>query len=299
MNYATYRKLWDNASKITPSIPLNIDVEISASCNLKCPFCFLQSKEYSKTSKRFMDFELAKDIIQDAIALGVPALKVNWRGESTIHPDFNKIMAFAHNHFLDLLINTNGNYLPEKTLGVACATKVMFSVDSFNPTTYKKMRPGGDLAKVISNIRTLIDFGHRNIWVRRVLTDSNKGEDFKSASAQTFGNSVKVAEHYCYDRAKTHNNASQRVYCGYPSQRLVIATNGDVFPCCVDYHGEMKLGNVKDITLAAIWKGFKLKAIRATLKDHKDMFISKQCKNCTSWMAYNAPERAKVGDKAI
>lgn len=299
MNYATYRKKWEGAAIDTPEIPLNIDLELSASCNLKCPFCFLQSKKYSKTPTRFMDVELAKDIIQDAIALGVPALKVNWRGESTIHPHFNRIMAFAHNHFLDLLVNTNGNYDSEKTLGLACATKVMFSVDSFNDTTYKKMRPGGNLHKVISNIRTLIDFGHRNIWVRRVITDSNKQEDFKSASAQTFGDRVKVAEHYCYDRVKTNKNEAQRVYCGYPSQRLVIATNGDVYPCCVDYHGTMKLGNVKTHLLKEIWDGFKIKMIRAALKSDSVISPSKQCQNCTSWMAYNSPKRDKVADKAI
>lgn len=298
MDFATYRKAWDNAGQVTPNIPLNLDLELAATCNLKCPFCFLQNKKYDKPQPPLMPKGLAKMALVEAADLGVPAVKMNWRGEATIHPDFSEITDLAHQlKFKDILVNTNGNYKQDVVYGMMNCTKVMFSVDSFDRKTYAKMRKGGNLDKVLQNIQMLIQFGHRNIWVRRVLTDSNKSEDFKAAAAQNFGDKVKVAEHHVFDRAKVKAVDMPRTYCLYPSQRLIVSTAGDVFPCCVDYFGEMNLGNIHHDSLKDIWNGYKIKFLRTMLKNNK--FPSDQCKNCTSWMSYKAPEREKVSDKEL
>ncbi len=116
-----------------------------------------------------------------------------------------------------------------------CATKVMVSLDSMNPITYKHMRVGGNLMRVLNNINALIQRGHNNIWVRRVLTEANKGEDFKGLVRAAFGDNVKISEHAEFERSKEIAAPAKRAYCGYPSQRLVVSVTGDVFPCCVDY----------------------------------------------------------------
>jgi len=298
MDFKTYRKQWDNAGKKTPKIPLNLDLELSAICNIRCPFCFLQNKNYTRPKYLFMPTTMAKCVLDDAANIGVPAVKFNWRGEATMHPDFSEITAYAaDSKFHDILINTNGNYRSSKVYGLMNCTKVMYSVDSMEENTYKVMRAGGSLRIVLDNIEMLLKFGHRNVWVRRVLTDSNKAEDFKSSVAQKFGDAVKVAEHYVFDRAVVRKSNAPRTYCLYPSQRLVVGTSGDVFPCCVDYDEGMRVGNVYLKPISEIWDGFRMKFVRAMLK--KGRMPSKQCANCTSWMAYKAPQRKMVADKAI
>jgi radical SAM protein with 4Fe4S-binding SPASM domain len=298
MDYKTYRKAWDNAHKTTPNIPLNLDIELSTACNLRCPFCFIQSDKYKSSTTPFMNKHLAMLAIDNAHELGIPALKFNWRGEPTIHPDFSEILAHtARYDFKEVLINTNGNYPSSALYAFLHCTKVMFSLDSFSATTYKQMRPGGNLNKVLDNIEALTQFGHRNIWVRRVLTDSNKAEDFKSSCAQKFGDKVKVAEHHCFDRVKAQKANYKRTYCAYPSQRLVMATDGTVYPCCIDYHGKLEIGKFPKDSLAEMWGGLKMKLLRASLK--KGEVIPRVCKSCTSWMAYKAPQRKKVMDKEL
>lgn len=290
-SYQDYRKAWDKSPTKKPIIPINIDIELSATCNLKCPFCFLQNKEY-KNKNKFMKLSLAKEIIDTVYIYGVPALKFNWRGESTIHPEFSTILEYAKSKgtFFDLLVNTNGNYDDKAVDGLMAANKVIFSLDSFNLSTYEKMRKGGNLIKVLNNIEHLIGLGHKGIVIRRVITNDNKHENFKKMAKEIFGD-VETSEHYVFERSVTVKEKSRRRYCGYPSQRLIVNVKGDCFPCCVDYNETMLLGHITE-PLLDIWKGNKLATLIKELKANK--FTSKACQNCSSWMAYKNSKRENV-----
>lgn len=297
MIYEQYRAAWDNAPTITPNIPMNVDIELSAACNLKCPFCFLQNKAYNHKPS-FMLANLAMDIIDEAKAAGIPAVKMNWRGEPTIHPMFSSIMEYAKSAgFLDILINTNGNFKEPAIDGLMCATKVIVSVDSMEQLTYHKMRPGGNLMRVLNNVTRLLEAGHGNVWIRRVVTEDNRAEDFVGLVRAAFGNLVKISEHGVFERGRDTTKPTRRAYCGYPSQRLVIAHNGDIFPCCVDYFQTLKLGNIKTDTLCSIWNGAKLEQLRQGLKTGER--YPGQCADCRSWMGYADKRRELVADKEI
>jgi len=304
--YSEYRKAWEQAYQRTPAIPLNLDLELSSICNLRCPFCLITDKKYKRKTKNypyFFNFHYAQDIISQASAIGIPALKFNWIGEPTLHPDFNLIMAEARmKDFHDLIVNTNGNYRKEKNEGLIFATKVIYSIDSLNPLTYPKIRCQGNLNHVILNIKDLLKRGHRDVCLRKTITKENQNEDFERDVKRIFGNKIKTSEHYVFDRKlqKSCNRDNKkiaikldRVYCGYPSQRLIIDTNLDVYPCCVDYRRTMKLGNIKKDSLIKIWYSDKLNDIREQLMKGRT-YVSKSCQDCRSWMAYNHKYRRMV-----
>ena len=106
-SHKEYRKAWDNAENETPPVPLNVDVEIASLCNLFCNFCFISDGSFDKeirkpaddgkSKRRLMPKELAFKIIDQSAEIGVPALKFNWRGEATIHPDYSEIIQYARN----------------------------------------------------------------------------------------------------------------------------------------------------------------------------------------------------------
>lgn len=295
MNFKEYRDAWDNAHKKTPPIPLNVDIELSSVCNLLCPFCFITNPDH-KQERRFMDLDMAIRTINEAHKIGVPAIKYNWRGEATLNPNFTRIAEYAATlNFHERLLNTNGNYGDHAADGVESCTKVMFSLDSCIESTYNQIRIGGDLLKVLNNISRLVKSEHNNIWVRRVISDTNKDEDFAHNVKKIFGNTVKVSEHYCFDRVGKQKAPKKRLYCGYPSQRVVVSSSGDIFPCCVDYGQTMKIGEAPNILKA--YKSSKACYIRASLKN--SIMPSSACKKCTSWMAYKSPKRAYVQDKEI
>ena len=298
--YIDYREAWKKAVNKTPLFPLNVDVELSSACNLKCPFCFLQDKDYKRPKNSFIDKDLAINIIHEADNLGIPAIKLNWRGEPTLHPDFNYITDIAkHCDFYDIIINTNLNCTVDKIHGLMRCTKVIISLDSLNEKTYKKMRKNGKLWWVIWNIEALLLREHKGIVLRRVITKDNIKENFKQDVLDRFGDKVEVSEHYAFDRNSSeahslHNvqEVLSRTYCGYPSQRLMIDVDGNAHPCCVDYTDELILGNITEDNIYDIWHCNKIKMLRDELKNR--CIFEKRCYKCTSWMAYNHKYRESV-----
>lgn len=305
--HADYRTSWENAFHKDPQIPLNIDLELARVCNLTCPFCFLNSDTYKQQLSgraRFMASELALKVLLQASQIGVPAVKFNWRGESTLHPKFAEICLFAARKcgFYDILVNTNGNCSDIALQGLLYCSKVMISVDSFNPKTYETLRQGGDLERAKYCIKWLIKNKHQNIWIRRVKSKVNETEDFAKDCHKLYGDAVNVSEHHCFTRGCGEIGSvpvnAERTYCGYPSQRLVVAVDGGVFPCCVDYKGTMPIGNVNTDSIIGIWNGSYLKTLRNSLRKN-NVPRETQCGNCTSFMAYKVKERELVNDKKM
>lgn len=316
-----YRAAWDLADKVDAVVPLNVDIELASVCNLECPFCFISDKTYDamikqdagdgKQRRRLMPTELALRIIDQCADIGVPAIKMNWRGESTLHHDYAPIIRYAASKsaFFDILVNTNANCNEWAIDGLMAATKVMVSLDSMVPETYRIMRRGGSLTKAKDVIHELIKRGHPNVWVRRVLTRENKHEPFFQAVREAFGDKVHVSEHYCFDRNAEahhetvvgcdHDEGMARRYCGYPSQRLVVTSSGLVVPCCIALDESLIVGDLKSQSLLDVWRGPALRDLRTLLRSNNLVGAPSACRGCQSWMAYDRPERKFVQDVAV
>ena len=334
-SHENYRKAWDDSELIDPPVPLNIDLELASICNLRCPMCFIpdpsfedfisQKSEDGKPLRRVMSTEMAFKIIDQAAEIGVPAIKFNWRGESTIAPNYSKIVSYASEKtmmsgsfgadgyteepsFFELLSNTNAN-CPDAALdGLMKCTKVMISLDSMVPETYLKMRVGGNLDKAKGTINKLIKRGHKNVWVRRVLTKENYKEDFFGMVRSEWGDKVHVSQHYCFDRninnymeisGCDHDQDMPRKYCQYPSQRLVITSRGMVYPCCIDLHETIPVGDINKQTLLEIWNGEPMKKLRSDLRSNDVSKMNPTCQHCESWMSYDVDQRNFVKDIEI
>ena len=334
-----YREAWSAAAEQTPPVPLNIDIELASICNLSCPFCFISDGSFDemitspsddgKSRRRLMPTKMALRIVEQSAVVGVPALKFNWRGESTLHPDYSSILVAAramcgyHKSphlpddldygpyckpaFFDILVNTNANCQDRAIDGLMAATKVMVSLDSLVPGTYAIMRRRGNLERAKGVIYELIRRRHPNLWIRRVLTNENKSEPFYDQVREAFGRSVHVSEHFCIDRnavsnyetAECRHDLLPRTYCKYPSQRIVIASTGLCYPCCIDLHETMPIGDIRKQSLLDIWRGEAMQRLRLGLKgDHPSQW-SETCRKCESWMSYDVPERKFVQDREL
>lgn len=325
-NFKDYRQAWDNADKIDPIVPLNIDIELVSTCNLRCPFCFIPDPSFESfisqkaadglPLRRIMSKEMAFHIIDQCSEIGVPSLKFNWRGESTLHPNYSEIVRYAKLHvnknnlspFFELLANTNANCNHKAMEGLLCTTKCMVSLDSMVAETYEKMRVGGNFSLAKDVITGLIHFGHTNVWVRRIITKENYTEPFFVQVKEKWGDKVHVSEHYCFDRninqshelsGCDHDSRYPRKYCQYPSQRLVISSAGFIYPCCIDLHETMSLGNIRNKSIMNVWNGPDIKLLRKNLRSANTTNMTETCKYCESWMSYDMPQREFVKDKEI
>ena len=189
-------------------------------------------------------------------------------------------------------------------------------------SSYMKMRVGGDFNRVLDVIGRLRDLKHPNLWVRRVVTRENKHEDFIGMAKKRWPG-ILASEHACFDRNPTYDlgakigdrklsshaesNEQQastfyefdrtpwpRKYCQQPSQRLTVTAEGAVIPCCMDWNTELIVGRWPEQSLMEIWTGEKISKLRSQLK--ANIFAAKICEHCTSFSAYDRPEREFLKD---
>ncbi len=85
--------------------PQSTDVETAALCDLACPHCF---RQYIVTPDKLITEELFRKVIDQAVELGIPSLKLNWRGEPLMQPLLPRFIEYAKRKgMLETVINTN------------------------------------------------------------------------------------------------------------------------------------------------------------------------------------------------
>ena len=139
-------------------IPLCVDVEVAAICDLACPFCY---REFIVTPDKIINEKLCYDLIDQAADMGVPSMKFNWRGEPLLNPKIYDYISHAKKRgILETIINTNATNLTEinsKKLIDSGLDLMIYSFDGGTKKTYEKMRPGrfneNSFDKVYNNIK--------------------------------------------------------------------------------------------------------------------------------------------------
>ena len=110
-------------------------VEISHNCNLECKMCGFGRLGFNKN--KFMDFDTFKKII-DQLGGYAENIRLNGRGESTIHPEFIQMTEYAKNKFSEVSLNLFSNLCFRNDRIIECLIKYDFqmfiSIDSPNKT---------------------------------------------------------------------------------------------------------------------------------------------------------------------
>ena len=159
-------KRWGEEFAALDYPPLCVDVESAAVCDLACPFCF---RQWIATPDKIIDFELFRRIVDQCAAMGVPSMKLNWRGEPLLHPQLPEMIDLAKRAgILEVIINTNATTLDEKksrALIDAGLDLMIYSFDGGSRETYERMRPGrfkpNSFDAVLENIRRFADIRSR------------------------------------------------------------------------------------------------------------------------------------------
>lgn len=140
---AIANELTGGAFAASGMVPLCIDIETAAVCDLACPFCY---RQFVATPDKIIDEALFRRIVDEAAAMGVPSLKLNWRGEPLLHPKLPDFVDYAKRKgILETIINTNATTLDERKgreLIEAGLDLMIYSFDGGSKESYERMRPG-------------------------------------------------------------------------------------------------------------------------------------------------------------
>lgn len=127
--------------------PRKLVVELSRNCNLHCQACGFGGKPVDPAG--FMDPAMMEGILASDVFLSdVEEVRLNGRGESTIHPEFERLVARVRRQFprARLTMFTNLMFPRDEILDVLNANRVQLfvSMDSHDPARLEALRRGAN-----------------------------------------------------------------------------------------------------------------------------------------------------------
>ena len=265
--YDEYRKLWDDATnlKIVTDFPLQIDFELNYSCNFTCPMCTWNSESTkNKGAATWFDFEVFKEVIDDAVVKGLKSIRLNYINEPLIRKDITKFIAYARKAgILDIYFSTNGSLLTDevsKELINSGLLRLQISLDAHTKETYEKIRTGGNYEDVIKKVLRFLEIRNEmntklpTLRVNFVKTETNKDElddfvKFWENKADSIGIQDLVGIMDGFGKKSNEDlekmSLSEDFKCAQPFQHLTLRYDGTVLPCCAFYGAETPIGQLK------------------------------------------------------
>lgn len=296
--FKEYRRKWTYYGKeqIVADFPMNLDLEASTDCQLKCPICMRQ--RMPKLPRDYMTFHDFARYINEAVKYNsFYCWKPNYRGESTLHPKLPMFMEFAKEKGVkEIMLNTNGQYPMYLNNQIApFISEIAFSIDAFKPETYSKVRPGGKagLPRLVENVKTMIELRDRaypdmRVRVAFVVQKANASEANDFYRYWKNQGVDKIVMNQCYTPGQKGDNRGTVQWvqdddyvCPQIFQRLVITPLGEVLPCCGAFDESISLGNIKreKKTIRDYWIGSEMEGLRDLHINHMYKQIP-TCKTC-------------------
>ncbi len=277
--YITFRYKFFLAGnkKINLGYPPYLLIEPVSKCNLRCPFCFQIDKSFTK--KPFMgsmDFDLFKNIVDEADNIGVGAITIGSRGEPTLFKKFKEMVEYisAKENIFELKINTNGSLLTEEichTIFKNNINQIIISSDHYIKEKYEKLRVGANFDKIVKNIDMLYEI--RKKFYPNTLTeirisgiDNERNLDRDKFYEFWIKRSDHVTAGFPLERWDTYNNEIHSEIndtCEYLWDRMYVWFDGKVNPCDEDYKSYLSYGNVKDQSIKEIWNNIIIQKTRS------------------------------------
>ncbi len=289
----------------TAPYPFAISVEPTNCCQLRCVECPTGNTTLTR-SKGEMDWNVFKQLI-DSVSSYTFYLNLYFQGEPLLHKDIIRMIIYARQHKMWVVLSTNGMQIDEDVatkLVDSGLSKIIISLDGFNQASYESYRRGGDVEKVKKGIENLVRSKqlagkkYPVIVVQTLVTAySEKELPAIQAWVKSLGNVVfekkslqiyqqfellpekelyrrykKVGSHWV--RKKKPHNRCFRIW-----SQCVITHDGLVVPCCFDKNAQYVLGNLSSQSFASIWKGKPFNDFRKKILSHRSKI--EMCSNCT------------------
>lgn len=286
-----FRRLYNNAANLYENlIPAQLDIEINSDCNLKCSFCINSLKDNEHI---FLSFDKYKNIIDQAVAIGVHSIKLNYMNEPLLVNNIDEYIDYAiKKGIINVFFSTNGillnNEMSLKLINSGL-TKIFISIDATNSEIYKEQRNSNKYEIVKNNvlnfikIRNSLKLEYPLVRVNFLENNINKHQknDFISYWEDK-ADIVIIQEMNELIDNKTNlyiEKEKKDYHCSFPFKQLVVTSKGDILPCCTMYGIRHKIGNVENMKLIDAWNSELIKSLR---KLHKkgNYTENKHCKHC-------------------
>ena len=154
---AEYLSLWEPV-EFRPSMVM---IDASTRCQLNCPGCYMRQNHYGTAGRGDLDPEKYKKFLEDNPS--IKKVELSKSGEVFLNPRLSEILKISHEKGVEvqLLNGVNMNYAPDPVLEELVRTQVRavkVSLDGATQEVYSLYRRGGDISRVLSNIRKINEY---------------------------------------------------------------------------------------------------------------------------------------------
>ena len=300
---------WVGRRPVVWGRPFMLMVEPTNFCNLKCPLC-PSGNGQMKRPRGNMDLDDFKAMVEQT--RGHVFMMMMWnQGEPYLNRCFNEMVRYAHDSGIFTFTSTNGHYIRSDEEAEAIVDsgldEIIVSLDGVEQETYQQYRVGGDIERVFSGVRRLVEAKQRRgvevplINLQFIVMRHNESEIAEAERlARELGVDkflVKTAQVYSNDDAEKFlpendvfnrydETESDLVVKGQPARGCkvlwyssMVNWNGAVAPCCFDKDVDYEMGQVFTVEkFAKIWMGRAYMDFRRQLlKDRNKVDMCRKC----------------------
>lgn len=276
-------------NKKATGLPLELVIEVTNKCNLKCVMC---TRGDMKRPIGNMEMNLYKKIIDD-VSPYIELIYLHGLGEPLFHPKIFEMIKYAKKKNVKVGLSTNGTIMTEEKARriLSCGLDyLIISLDAVTPRTYKIVRGGGgDLfGQLVINVKKYLELKKKAknapfTTLQFIKLGENEKEAIKFEKMwKGMGADVirikPVEDLLRKDKARKLPHRP----CYYIWRQLnMVSWDGRfVTPCCMDSNGDYPLGDARKESIEKIWNSPKMIALRKAqlTGDWKKMQL---CKDCT------------------
>lgn len=306
-NYELAKKEEYEKKIMLESMPYNVVIEPTNSCNLQCPLCStgIGAKTREKGILQFENFKKVIDEIKDYV---LQLSLQNW-GEATLVKDLPKMIKYASENgiFTRLSTNFSVKYNDEfmRELILSGLGILVIDLDGTDQETYEKYRKNGDLNLVLENTKKAVEIKKKNsvvyprIQTRMIVMKHNEHqiEEFRKISRDmnvdemelgniqmnpnTAKNWLPKNQKYVYE---SYLKETKITPCHWPWSGMTINWDGGVSPCCVVDDEKSDFGDIFEQGVKKLWNNEYYMSARSVFskeKNHSKSTICNMCKNDT------------------
>ena len=275
-NYDLAKKEENEKKLVLKSMPYNIVIEPTNSCNLQCPLCSTGIGAQTR-KKGILEFENFKKLVDELKDTVLQLSLQNW-GEATLVKDLPKMIKYAADNgiFTRLSTNFSVKYNDQffKELMTSGLGILVIDLDGTDQITYEKYRKNGNLELVLENTKKAVKVKKENslkfpiIQARMLVMKHNEHqiEEFRKISKELNVDEIELgniqvnpntAKHWLPSNQEfvyeTYLKERKVTPCHWPWSGLTINWDGGVSPCCVIDDEKSDFGDIFEQGIKKLW----------------------------------------------
>lgn len=275
-----------------PSVLL---IENTNCCNARCVMC---PRDTLTRKRGFMEFGLFEKIMNElAGARRKPVVHLHGFGEPLLDPLLSERIRLAKARGIEhTYIVTNGSLLfPETSRKIIDAglDRMKISFYGTDEESYNATMRGLGFTVSLQNIKDFMKIRKElkkttpKLILQYLPQDANgaKIKEFqslwRSLPDKEAGDCLNISSLDNFGGGKSYNIVGEKIVsvCFYPWTAMSVLWDGGAVTCCVDYNGVQGIGDLNCQSIAEIWNGPVLSAIRRNF-GKLDYSGFPTCRNC-------------------